>query len=291
MFAHYVARLTTRCSDILHGDSPRWLWPRLARCFPFALGAVLMPDHLHVIAFTEDPERARADLARLLGWHGRLFAGGPAWQSPPPPQPIADLQKLRRQLRYVALNPCRAGLADDPLAWLWSTHREVFGAVVEPWVRATDLAAHLLDDRPRFSDRWHRYVSADPSVDVSGSPPPRPATATDLPLLPLCDIWLAAAVALRLPPAEVSRRGPARHLFVLLATAQGWAEPRHLTRCCGASPRTIRRLRALPLPTELDAASLCLGDERLLRAIGPSNTPHPTGPSPLNDRFPAIRAG
>ena len=265
MLAHFVSRISARRVDLLSGDSPFWLWPRLAAGFPTALGAVLMPDHLHVIADVHDPEVARTSLARTLGWHARRFVGGGiAWQTPPA-RPIADLDKLRRQLRYVALNPCRAGLTGDPLAWTWSTHRDVMGAISTPWVSATALAARLEDQRPGFVDRWHRCVSSDPSVAPGGTPTPRPQPPTSLPALPLADIWLAATVASRRRPVDVNRRGPARHLFVLLAATQGWTEPRHLCRCCSAAPRTLRRLRAIPDPPALAAASLCLGDERLLR--------------------------
>jgi hypothetical protein len=265
MLVHFIARVATRRFALLQGDSPFWLWPRLAACLPDALGALLMPDHLHIIADVDDPEVARAALARTLGWHGRRFVGaGLAWETPPP-RPVAHTAELRRQLRELARTPCRAGLADDPLSWAWSTHRDILGAVAKPWVDPRALRDQLRDRRPGFSNRWHRYVSANPSVDPVGSAPPRPELPASVPTRSLADIWLAATVASRRRPVDVNRRGPARHLFVLLADHQGWRSPRHLCRCCSASPGTIQRLQAIPRPAGLAAASLCLGDERILR--------------------------
>jgi hypothetical protein len=62
-------------------------------------------------------------------------------------------------------------------------------------------------------------------------------------------------------------RDPAvRRLFVALALHQGWTDLATLAAFLGVSPRTVRRDRAIGVVEEhLDAAALCLGDERLTR--------------------------
>lgn len=43
----------------------------------------------------------------------------------PPAEAVPEGPKRRRSVRYVHLNPCRARLVADPLAWPLSTHRDV----------------------------------------------------------------------------------------------------------------------------------------------------------------------
>ena len=262
MFVHLVARMLPGHAWLLTGASPAWLWSRLRAGSPQALGAVFMPNHLHMVIETEDPAATHRRLIRTLTWHRRSFSPRcRCWEQVPPPEPIVGLRKLRRQLRYVALNPCRAGLAPDPMAWLWSTHRDAIGAVADPWPPDEGLAPFVAGS----VEGWHRYVSSDPSVSPVGSPLPCPAEPASIPTYPLGRIRRAAAAAFRAGLFEVSRRGPARQVFVQLATEQGWRDTGHLAEACGASLWTVRRLRRGSAGPGLAASRLCLGDDRLLQ--------------------------
>ncbi len=233
------------------GPSAEWLWAGLRRAFPDALAACLMPDHFHLIAPLAEDDR----LARVLQHHTRRF-GGPGWRSAPTLEPIADVGKLARQIRYVALNPCRAALTRDPASWLWSTHRDLIGAVAQPWVTPDPVAAALGRRAAGFAGWMHSYVTGDPSVD------PR---AADLPRLPagfeasLDAIGRAARVAARdtvCRPSKQTRKlflavarrvrhpvkAAARHLGVPLRKAYRWSAsvPEHVieaTLLCLAHPR------------------------------------------------------
>ncbi len=58
-------------------------------------------------------------------------------------------------VRYIHLNPVRAGLVLDPRAYPWSSHAEYLGMRRVPWVR-TDLALSMLSVNPH--DAVSRYL-------------------------------------------------------------------------------------------------------------------------------------
>jgi len=61
-------------------------------------------------------------------------------------------------LRYIHLNPVRAGLAKSPDAYAWSSHHAYLGARAEPWV-TTDLALSLFSsDRSRAVSEYRQFV-------------------------------------------------------------------------------------------------------------------------------------
>ncbi len=286
MHIHLTARLA-------FGERPlserqgSWLWDALRRFAPGALASVLMPDHLHLIAPGEDPDSERRRLARVLQGFTRAF-GTRGWSSPPDPRVVPDRHHLARQVRYVALNPCRAGLVRDPLIWLWTTHRDVVGAVVDPWVRGSRLADALGERRRGFAARHHRYVSGDPSAAVDG---------TEFPSL---GEVVAASPRAVLSAAEaacrwVDGRGPDRSreaLYFGLGRRTRWT----VDALRGLVPlaRSTAYDRAASLGREaLAAAALCLSDARLRdpRRLRPDRSPR-SGPSrPSEARIPDFGPG
>jgi hypothetical protein len=269
MYLHLTARVRGVClTDFRIAPV---LWGGLRRAFPDALASLVMPNHPHLIAGASDEMAPRRRLAAVLSGVTRYCRnqpdlGTPTWEVAPVGPPIADRQHLERDIRYVLLNPCRAGLVVDPLEWLWSTHRDVMGAVVDPWVTASRLAAALGRRRNGFAAELHRYVSSDPSVRVEGTPPPTPAVPAAPPRVGLAQVRAAALAATRAAPAELGRRSLTRRLLIQLAAAYGWRRPQALSRLCGVARQTIHRLLDTRLaPAVMDPAALCLGDERLLR--------------------------
>jgi hypothetical protein len=190
---------------------------------------------------------------------------GPIWQPVATPPTIPDRKHLRRQVRYVALNPTRSGLVRDPLAWLWSTHRDAVGATDDPWVRASRLADALGMPRAGFASTHHAYVSADPSVAVGGTPCPLPGGVTGMPRHPLERVLRAASAARRAVEPDPLRDRHVRRLFLLLALQEGWRPRWKLAEMAGISVRQLRRLRVDD--ASLAAARLCLDDDRLLAPI------------------------
>lgn len=225
----------------------RDLWGRLRTSFPTALACCFMGNHLHLLV-DDDPQRARRAVTRMLAQRG--------WWKVAVSLVSPDHVKVRRQLRYIALNPCRARLVPDPLAWLWSTHRDLVGATVDPWVPAARLA------RYGTARELHRYISADPSVALEGTP--FPATQPPPWLHGLGDIARAAIVSTRSVEADLRRRSPCRTAFLQLARAEGWHRPELLASVAHTHVRTV--YRAWDRPAIHGPARLCLHDERLLEA-------------------------
>jgi hypothetical protein len=202
------------------------LWRRLREGFPTAIAAVLMPTHLHLVDRV-DPRRARWDLGVILRSVSRkFFPGKRLWEAIPEPGKVQDDPlHLLRQVRYVALNPCRDRLTPDPLQWEWSTYRELFGAVATPWVDGGRVLTLVLRKDRRLA-LLHEYVTAE--LGPGGTRLPGTTPASDF---GLGSIERAAALALRVPRKSLLGRGPARttalrfaraHSNASLAAIRGW---------------------------------------------------------------------
>lgn len=260
MFIHLVARALRGFKPMADPESAWWLMWRLRLDFPFALAACLMPDHLHLITFTLDPIRVRTRMTRVLAQLTVRLGLRHLFEPVPTPEVIGNGRHLERLLRYVWLNPCRAKLVGDPLAWPWSTYRGVLGAEVDPWVSAEAVATAIGRPRRDFASALHAYVTGDPSVDVTGSPLPALADGRAIPAVPLEAVRAAALAATPWSTPWLRRRQ-----VVQLGAHQGWRDVEVLATASGLCPRSVRRaLGREPDP----AARLCLSDARLELAPG-----------------------
>lgn len=267
---HYAVR--TKDGRHVFSDfvTAAWMWRRLRLVFPLAMAAVLMPEHLHLLAEAARRDELRQLLARFAQrfGHGRLW--GPVAESAP-----VTADKVPRNIRYIHLNPSRRRLA-LPLAWPWSTHRDLVGAAASPWLTESRLAHYFEGPKATFAQRFHAYVSADPSVAVDGTPFPHSQRHGELDA-----IAAAACAAHRGSFADLRRRGPIRTTFCALAAAGNM--PAHdVARRCSMHPRSVTRAAVRCPPEWLAAAQLCLGDERLTRYLSAS-------PGELRDRPAAWR--
>ena len=264
---HLVARCRSPQRPLLDdAGAALTLWRLMRECFPRAVAGVIMPNHLHVVFVSLTPNEDAASFIRALGqWQRHHGPPGFGWEPLPEPEPVRGRAKVHRNARYVWLNPCRAGLCDDPAEWAMSSYRDALGAVAEPWCdedlrRRAGLWSWRSDERKRL----HAWVSGDPSVAIAGTPAPAPASRGEVATLPLMDLARAVAVALRGLPGDIRRPGAARGLFVHLCGLHGWRDAAVLAAACNTSVRTVQRLRhAEPDLQALSAAELCLGDERL----------------------------
>jgi hypothetical protein len=257
MWIHLTAR-ATRCRPLADPRQAWWLWHALRNGWPTALAACLMPDHLHLLIAALAPQAERMRRARVVGAFSRRIASA-GWQVAAP-EPIRSVAHAWRSVRYLHLNPCRAKLTDDPLAWFWSTHRGMLGAEHRPWVTADHLARALGSSPIGFAQRLHAFVSGDPSVHPNGTPPPLAAPRRSCP-----DVALSSVVAAAHAATEGSPPWAYRRAAVLLAAHQGWSDTDAIARAVGISARSARRMVGVSAPEMLAAAALCLGDERLRR--------------------------
>jgi hypothetical protein len=253
-FAVRSARLTLVFRDWAEA---RALWQRLIRVTGVSC-IVLMPDHIHVLL---KPEAVPSLLAALRGfarWRNHHRGErGPVWDRGARAQPVSGWDHAARLDRYVHMNPCRAGLVRDPLAWPFSTHRDAVG-----------LAVPCARRRVKDPDAYHRNVSADRSTDMMG---------TQLPAMPTTDRGrhaqvsevLAAVSALTRTPTECLRSDQsARRLLIRAAKTLTAAPVQQVAGAAGVSRRTVQRV-----PARRDAAVVAV--ERVLR----------------DDRFSALRLG
>ncbi len=267
MIVHLTARARFLPVELTTFEVATWFWARMRRAFPSALAAVLMPNHPHLLTGSDDLRASGCTFQRLLAGLRRSSNPGSAieWEPVGSPEVVEGPQKNRRMVRYFALNPCRAKLADDPLSWPWSTHRDVMGATADPWVDRRELRRVCGWRASPFANELQRYVSSDPSVCVVGTPPPVPAEPTVIAQQPLVALVDAAAAATRGKPGDIRRQSNTRTLFLRLAMRHGWDDTARLATLCEVDPRTVQRHRTGELPAGLAAAELCLGDQRLRR--------------------------
>lgn len=259
---HLTAKLAPTMPDLCREDTASWLWPRLRDAFPTSIATTLMPNHPHVLPATRDPDSALERLARLLGQLGRVH-GVMGRASEAKIRAVEGVEALHRNVRYIALNPCRAGFANCPLAWRWSTHRDVVGACIDPWVTSDRLALALGHASEGFVEWFHRYVSSDPSAAVAGTPLPIAAASTRVPSVALHTIAEAVIAATRTSFAALGRRGLPRALFFALAFDQGWTQTDQLAELGRCRRRLVRELVVTIPARSLLVARLCLGDARL----------------------------
>jgi putative transposase len=130
--AHHVTQRGNNRQSVFFSDDDRSLYLDLltrhaARHHTHVLGYCLMTNHVHLVVI---PERADS-LARTLGRTHSEYAlalnhsnqrSGHLWQNRFYSCPL-DAAHLEEVLRYVDLNPVRAGLAAAARDWPWSSAR------------------------------------------------------------------------------------------------------------------------------------------------------------------------
>jgi len=100
---------------------------------------VLMPNHVHLLATPAE----RETLARLMQALGRRYVRrfndrhrrtGTLWEGRYRSAVVETDQYLLACMRYIELNPVRAGLVSEPTMYRWSSHAHYAGLRVDPLV-------------------------------------------------------------------------------------------------------------------------------------------------------------
>jgi REP element-mobilizing transposase RayT len=100
------------------------------------LSYCLMPNHVHYVVEAEVAQLSilmrhvnghyAQRFNREYGYTGHLFQG--RFHA----KPILEQAQLPGTLRYVLLNPVRAGLCSRPESWRWSSYRALLGLTAAP---------------------------------------------------------------------------------------------------------------------------------------------------------------
>lgn len=258
MYVHHAMRTLGGQRVLAKRHDADHFWRSLRRAFPDALAAALMPNHFHLVDETDDPARDHELLARVAAAFTRRIGARRVWEPSQMPERV-EPDKLARHIRYTHLNPTRAGIVEDPLSHVYCTHRGAIGAEHDPWVPGYRVARAIGFDLDGFAERFHAYVSSDPSVSPRGTIFPARAPSRTSGDVPLGTIIVAAKSA-----TFWCKQSVERHATVLLAMDQGWTTA-PVARALGITPDSVRRFARTPHAALLDVAKLCLGDPRLRR--------------------------
>ena len=98
---------------------------------------VLMPNHVHLLATPaagDTTARVMQSLGRrYVRWfNARHRRTGTLWEGRYRSTVVETDRYLLACMRYIEMNPLRAGLVDDAAAYRWSSHRHQLGQAIEP---------------------------------------------------------------------------------------------------------------------------------------------------------------
>jgi putative transposase len=161
---HHVTQRGNARQVILSSDADRFTYLELLREYSqlyglSLLGYCLMSNHVHLIGIPLDPGALSQSLKHAHGryaayWNARQSSSGHVWQGRFYSCPL-DEPHLWTALRYVELNPVRAGMVATADRWRWSSAAAHCGVAspdpmleMERWRRrwsATDWSQFLAD--------------------------------------------------------------------------------------------------------------------------------------------------
>jgi REP element-mobilizing transposase RayT len=155
---------------------------------------------------------------------------------------------LRTLLRYIHLNPVRAGIASDPAEWIWSGHRGLSGMADDKLLDASALAEQrgetIPELRTAYLDSLRGEIADEPFREYAGG-----GSNSGLPDAPPLNILIGmVAVEFGLSIEELcgGRRGkhltPAKLKFIGKAHEFGY-ELREIAEILNCTPAAVTLLR------------------------------------------------
>ncbi len=181
---HHVTQRGNARQVILTSDSDRATYLTLLRQYSdlyrlSLLGYCLMSNHVHLIVIPHTSQALARALKHAHGryaayWNAHQCSSGHVWQGRFYSCPL-DEARLWAALRYVELNPVRAGMVESAEQWRWSSAAAHCGTAVPDAMLETE----------RWGQRWTaaewiQYLAeAEPTADVIAL---RRATYTGRPL-------------------------------------------------------------------------------------------------------------
>jgi REP element-mobilizing transposase RayT len=164
---YHVTCNAARKLMLYHDDEDRRLWLdivsiALSRTNVLCHSYCEMGTHYHLLLETPDPNIA-ACMQRVNWLYSRTFNGkygtrGHLFEARYAAELIQSQTHLLRTVRYIALNPCEAGICASPLDWKWGSYRALVGlAKPEPFL-STDWILGALSDREDEARRQLRWM-------------------------------------------------------------------------------------------------------------------------------------
>jgi hypothetical protein len=260
---HFVFRATGSQTPFSTRDLYLFFWNQLVTRLERCNALVLMPNHGHLIVQETDRLRAaRAIRLSLLAFKRKVPS---LWDPIPEPTIVPDTKHLRRQVRYVHLNPCRGQLTKDPLSWEFSTHWDFLGYTVGS-ISVPSIQVLGFSTKTQF----HEFVSSDSTTHIVGTALPRLAPKpSGFPITTLDRVADLSLALTRSPSQNLMKTSLARRLFYSLAFAAGYKNKAQLSKYLKISQQSVSELlkrgRAVQYSEEQAVQLLC--DHRLSSKI------------------------
>ena len=128
---------------LVDAATDRYVWRVQAYC--------LMTTHYHLLVTTEEE-----NLGRGMQWLNGFYAStlnavtedrGHVFGARYGSRPVSTDAYLLEVLRYIALNPVRAGLCSDPADWPWSSYRVIVRGLRPPPFLDVEFVLRLFSTR------------------------------------------------------------------------------------------------------------------------------------------------
>ena len=156
--------------DVAAQTLSRFQWRCLTYC--------LMPNHYHLVVRTPKADLSNG-MRHINGLYAQTFNRrhdrcGHLFQGRFGGRLIQSQAHLLEVIRYVALNPVRAGLVKRPEDWRWSAHAELCGTSPKRLASAKELLANFSSAHDTGLLIYREFVEAGdagPESLVKGSDP------------------------------------------------------------------------------------------------------------------------
>jgi putative transposase len=133
------------------------------RCHSYCL----MPNHYHLLVETPAPNLSEG-MQRLNGTYAQWFNElhgftGHVFERRFFSRLVESSYDLLELVRYIVLNPVRAGICVEPAEWRWSSHRALAGdAPAPPFLTADWVLAHFGQDEMRAQESFRGFMREAP---------------------------------------------------------------------------------------------------------------------------------
>lgn len=132
----------------------------------------LMPNHYHLLVQTPDANIARC-MRHINGvytqrFNSRHYSEGQLFRGRYKAILVSADDYLLRLVRYIHRNPVKAGLAEKPEDYLWSSHKAYLSVAKKwEWLNKAFIYLLLTESRKKQISRYRRFMTAAADEDLS----------------------------------------------------------------------------------------------------------------------------